>query len=125
MLLSDHPGIIEQSVWTLGNIACDLPAYRDSIINAGGVTNLIAVIKVAVSQLSTTPSMGDLIETTGWALSTLCRNQPLPAYSKVKEAINMFYYLLNGRLIRDIKIVGNLCWAISYFSGKGNGKDRN
>ena len=51
LLLSEHPGIIEQSIWTLGNIACDIPAYRDSIINSGGVGNMIKVIEVSVSQL--------------------------------------------------------------------------
>lgn len=49
LLLCTHPGIVEKSIWTLGNIACDSPAFRDTIIKCGGIVNLVKVAEAAIT----------------------------------------------------------------------------
>ena len=62
--------------------------------------------------------MRDMIETACWALSALCRSHPLPKYAAIKEALPIFFHVLKNNLIKDINIVGNICWAISYYSDR-------
>ena len=72
LLRSKFPGIVEQAIWALGNIASDSSFHRDAIIRKGGIQNLIYVIK--------TTNCEDLFQPGAWALSNLCRGTPLPSY---------------------------------------------
>lgn len=49
LLLYSHPGIVQKSIWTLGNIACDAHGYRDNIIKCGGITNMVKVAEAAIT----------------------------------------------------------------------------
>lgn len=116
LLLSGHVGIVEQAVWALGNIACDSPTYRDGIVKSGGLKNLIRVVEVAVQELPKNPKIIEVIQSAIWSLSGICRTQPLPSYLLIKDALPVFFYTLKNSLLTDISILGNVCWAISYFT---------
>jgi hypothetical protein len=72
-------GIVEQAIWAIGNISSDCVFYRDNIIRAGGLVNLVQVMDKLTDET--------LIKHCCWALSNLCRGSPLPKYDYVKLAI--------------------------------------
>ncbi len=41
LLKSSNMGIVEQAIWAIGNISSDCVGYRDTIIKAGGLINLV------------------------------------------------------------------------------------
>ena len=55
-----------------------------------------------------------LIEHSGWALSNMCRGQPLPNYEIIKDAIPVLADLVARGLIKDKSIMADCCWGISY-----------
>lgn len=76
LLVENQPGIVEQAVWGIGNIAADNPKYRDLILKAGGMKALIDVI-----ENTNKPS---LIRNGAWAVTNLCRGKPLPELKYIK-----------------------------------------
>lgn len=99
-------GIVEQAVWAIGNIASDSSFHRDTIIRHGGIQNMIFAIK----------SINDscLIEHSAWALSNMCRGQPLPSYELIKEGIPVLVDLISRGFIKDKSILADCFWAINY-----------
>lgn len=65
-------GIVEQAIWAIGNIASDCVFYRDTIIRSGGLLNLVDVIQKTNDD--------SILKHGSWALSNLCRGNPLPKY---------------------------------------------
>lgn len=59
-----------------------------------------------------------MIQSAIWSLSGICRTQPLPNYLLIKDALPAFFYVVKNKLIKDISILGNVCWAISYNTNK-------
>ncbi len=45
LLKSSNMGIVEQAIWAIGNISSDCVFYRDTILRAGGLINLVEVAK--------------------------------------------------------------------------------
>jgi hypothetical protein len=43
-LVENKPGIADQAIWAVGNLAGDSPVYRDQLIDAGGVDAIIHFI---------------------------------------------------------------------------------
>lgn len=102
-------GTVEQAIWAIGNIASDCVNYRDNIIRNGGIVNLVNVIQSNMKQ-------PNVVKHGAWALSNLCRGNPLPKYENVKEAIPLLCHLISNSLIIDKEIIADCCWAISYNS---------
>ena len=70
---------MNQAVWAIINIAADSIVYRDMLIEAGAVGNILAVAdKWASKSLKNSACI---------ALSNLCRGTPLPAFTLVRSAI--------------------------------------
>lgn len=70
---------MNQAVWAIGNISADSVLYRDMLIEAGTVDNILAVAdKWASKSLKNNACL---------ALSNLCRGTPLPAFTLVRSAI--------------------------------------
>lgn len=77
LLKSSNLGTVEQAIWAIGNIASDCVTYRDNIIRNEGIANLVAVIKNNMQE-------NNIIKHGAWALSNLCRGNPLPKYENIK-----------------------------------------
>jgi importin subunit alpha-1 len=71
-LFENIPGVADQAIWAVGNLAGDSPVLRDKLINQGGVDAVIHFI-------NNTEHRNNLIQAV-WALSNLCRGNPLPEY---------------------------------------------
>ena len=44
LLSENRPGIAEQAIWAVGNIAGDCAYYRDAVLKAGGMEPLIRIV---------------------------------------------------------------------------------
>ena len=86
-------GIIEQAIWAIGNISSDCIFYRDNIIRAGGLQNLVEVV--------TRTHEDALIKHGCWALSNLCRGSPLPRYEHIKFAIPVLCHCIATNKLTD------------------------
>lgn len=64
----------------------------------------------------------NIVKHGAWALSNLCRGNPLPKYDNVKEAIPLLCHLIAIEFITDKEIIADCCWAISYNSDAKKGK---
>ena len=98
--------IIEQAIWLVGQLAADLPFFRDSLIDEGAVEIITSIIK---DQSDTW-----LITYTCWALSNLCRGTPLPASRKVLPAIDYLCQVISCGIITDRDIISDCCWSICW-----------
>lgn len=70
LLVENRPGIADQAIWGIGNLAGDSPNIRDKVIDEGGVDAVIHFINNTTNQNNLTQA--------AWALSNLCRGDPLP-----------------------------------------------
>ena len=108
LLSENKPGIAEQAVWAIGNIAGDCIFYRDTILKSGGLEPLIRIVQNTTDK--------SLIKQGAWAISNLCRGSPLPKYDFVKASIPTLCQVLKMGLIDDKDILADCCWAISYLT---------
>ena len=92
-LLENKPGIADQAIWGIGNLAGDSPAVRDRVIDEGGVNAVINFI-------NNTKNPNNLAQA-AWALSNLCRGNPLPSYEKVYQALPVLCKVLNLNILDD------------------------
>lgn len=88
---------------------------RDNIIRNGGIVNLVGVIERNMQE-------NNIVKHGAWALSNLCRGNPLPKYENIKEAIPLLCSLIAKEYITDKEIIADCCWAISYNSDVKKGK---
>ena len=94
LLRSPNMGTVEQAIWAIGNIASDCVAYRDNIIRNGGILNLVNVVQKNMHE-------PNIIKHGAWALSNLCRGNPLPKYENIKDAIPLLCHLIAKEFITD------------------------
>jgi hypothetical protein len=114
LLRSNNMGIVEQAIWAIGNISSDCVFYRDNIIRAGGLINLVQVMEKLTDEA--------LIKHCCWALSNLCRGSPLPKYDLIKLAIPVLCRAIASGKLTDKEILADCCWAISYHSDANKNK---
>lgn len=103
-LAENLPGINEQAVWGVGNIAGDNPKLRDLVLSKGGLTSLIKIVENTNNKF--------LISNGAWAISNLCRGSPPPKYEHVKPAIPVLAKLIISGNIEG-EILSDVLWALS------------
>jgi len=91
LLIENRPGVVDQAVWAIGNLSGDCVAYRDKIISAGAIEQLIKIVN------STTDK--NMIRQIAWTLSNLCRGIPLPKYDLIKDAISQLCHIVKSNFL--------------------------
>ena len=84
LLSKNNLGLVEQAVWGVGNIAGDVPQYRDMLVNNNCMVSLRELYEKVKSV------NGGLRDQIIWAASNLCRQKPLPIIEKVLPGFPMF-----------------------------------
>lgn len=83
--LKDHAAL------ALGNVAIGSAAARDHVIECGGTTPLLAVMKEFVAGASTSARV---LNSTVWTVSQLCRAVPRPSVSILEPVVPVLCQLL-------------------------------
>ncbi len=104
-LIENSPGIADQAIWAVGNLAGDSPGLRDQLIDSGGVDAVIHFI-------NNTENRNNLIQAV-WALSNICRGTPLPDYTKISKAVPVMCKIVSLNIL-DEQNLSDCLWAISY-----------
>ena len=112
LLSSPVLDVREQGVWALGNIASNNPKCRDSVIQAGALTPLLALLSeqqpLSMSRNAT------------WTLSQFCYGKhPQPDWDLISPAIPTLAKLIHSS---DDEVLLDTCWAISYLSDGSDDK---
>ncbi|XBI98848.1 hypothetical protein VPH35_019039 [Triticum aestivum] len=102
LLESPDANIRHQAIWALGNIAADMPSCRETVLDHGAVTPLLAQFKEGMKV--------SVLRTATWALSNLCFGK-LPAEVQVKPILEIISLLIHSA---DEKILADACWALYY-----------
>uniref|UniRef100_M8BM30 Importin subunit alpha n=1 Tax=Aegilops tauschii TaxID=37682 RepID=M8BM30_AEGTA len=102
LLESPDANIRHQATWALGNIAADMPSCRETVLDHGAVTPLLAQFKEDMKV--------SVLRTATWALSNLCFGK-LPAEIQVKPILEIISLLIHSA---DEKILADACWALYY-----------
>ncbi|VAH26174.1 unnamed protein product [Triticum turgidum subsp. durum] len=102
LLESPDANIRHQATWALGNIAADMPSCRETVLDHGAVTPLLAQFKEGMKV--------SVLRTATWALSNLCFGK-LPAEVQVKPILEIISLLIHSA---DEKILADACWALYY-----------
>ncbi|KAL5198576.1 hypothetical protein ABZP36_002088 [Zizania latifolia] len=102
LLGSPNANIRHQATWALGNIAADMPSCRETVLDHGAVTPLLAQFREDMKV--------PVLRTATWALSNLCFGK-LPAEVKVKPILEIVSQLIHSV---DEKILADACWALCY-----------
>jgi len=105
LLHSPSDNVRELSVWALGNIVGDSPNFRDLVLQSGGLSLILAVLREADNT--------SLLRNTTWTLSNLCRGKPPPDFSWVSPALPTLANLLHTN---DTEVMIDACWAFCYLS---------
>lgn len=110
LLGSQHRNIVEQSIWTLGNIAGESSKFKNFILKEKAIKSLGEIFKDSDKN-----SM--MARNLAWCITNLLRGKPIPSLEDI-------YYLLpiywKGLKIHSKKeIVADLLWGISYMSDSG------
>ena len=106
MMNSTNEEVREQAVWALGNIGGDAAHCRDIILQNQGLPLLIRYL-----QASTKHTM---VQSASWAISNLCRGEPLPLHEMVREAVPALATVVCRQ--KDAEILSNSLWALSHLS---------
>ena len=99
-------------MWGLANIAGENAIYRDILLDAGIVNEIVWYFN---QNLLKTQSQ---LQTLSWALSNLCRFKPPPVSTSIKPLIPIINNLMSRKFEND-EIHFDLLWAISYISDQG------
>jgi len=79
--------IVVQAMWCLANIAADSTSTRDAVLHMSPVPLMVRIIKK--------DSSDNLIRTTCWAISNLCRGNPRPLFEAVAPSLPFFTQVIN------------------------------
>jgi len=112
-LNSQIPELVDQSVWTLGNIAGDSIPKRNAILETGA--HSVIVNKIQTSSNIARGHLGNMI----WVLSNLCRGKPSPPSEVTSLIMKVIPNLLQ---YDDDSIISDCCWALSYTTDGDNCK---
>eukprot|EP00941_MAST-03F_sp_MAST-3F-sp1_P005428 g5428.t1 len=106
LLRSVDADVREQSLWCIGNIAGDRPAFRDRVIaTPQAVESLLLNIKH--------PSSPSMIRNAVWTVSNLCRGKPQPPLAPLLPAVACLAECLK---FNDPETLADSAWALSYVS---------
>ncbi len=103
----------EKAVMALGNIAGDLPHYRDLVLYAGAMPPLLQQFHQKSKQ--------SMWRVTTWTLSNFCRGKPPPHFQMVRPALSNLAQLI---FCPDDGVLNDSCWALSYMSSSDGSTDR-
>lgn len=98
-----------QAVWALGNISGDNASFRDLCFAHGIVEHYLDLLSPNL-QISN-------LRTLVWAMTNLCRRQPLPPLTTTKPLIEP---LLPVLMHDDPDVVMDACWVLAYITDIGN-----
>ncbi|RCN49530.1 importin subunit alpha-2 family protein [Ancylostoma caninum] len=105
---SPNPGLAEQALWAVANIAGDSAQLRDYVIQCSGVEALMALVdRLDALDVS-------CARTLAWAFSNMCRHKnphaPLPVLERLSKGL--------AKLIAhpDKQVRQDACWAVSYLT---------
>merc|ERR1712151_1431898 len=105
LLRSPNDDVREQAVWALGNIAGDPPNFRDLVLQSGGLSPVMNVLRESEKT--------SMMRNATWTLSNLCRGKPPPPFEWVSPALAMLATLIHNL---DVEVLTDACWAVSYLS---------
>ena len=103
--LKDHAAL------ALGNVAIGSAHARDHVIECGGTSPLLAVMKDFVAGASTSARV---LNSTVWTVSQLCRAIPRPSVAVLEPVVPVLCQLLVTA--GDEEVLVDACWAISYLA---------
>ncbi|ORD94972.1 IMA2 [Enterospora canceri] len=108
MLCEEDHGVVDQSVWCLGNIAGDCEEFRDALIQMDVVEKTIHKInKYGTDQLNI-----KILRNLLWLLSNLNRGRnPSPEKENMQKSLLVFEQFC---LSQDAETVSTCFWGISY-----------
>jgi hypothetical protein len=110
LLLSPTLSLVEQAIWTIGNITGDSTDYRDEIIQMG--------ILDVMSSLDLTNVSSSFKRTLAWALTNFVRSSNLPLST---EIISKFLPRLSEIVLDNDEIAKvDALWALTYITDIGN-----
>jgi len=107
LLSSTSTEVLEQAVWTLGNIAGDNVEYRNLCIQKNSMERLLAVFFHSHFHSS-------LQRNTVWAMSNLVRSKPTPAWQDICKGVAAFIQILKVEEFDEVFV--DALWAISWIS---------
>jgi len=114
--LLDHTNIeiIENAIFTLGNICGESTKFRDEILNKGVVNHLDSLI-TRINGTQAEPSFWALV---AWLISNLCRGPPYPDFPEIAILLPFIEYSLKSGETEEL--IYNCMWVLASLS---NGDD--
>ena len=105
LLGSSFSEVPYNAAWALGNIAGDIPRYRDLVLQAGVMEPLLKLLDD--HQTSDVKHVRFYV----WVLHNLCRGNPKPDFSVVSRSLPILNELIYHS---DEEVVADACWALRH-----------
>jgi len=105
LLGSSFSEVPYNAAWALGNIAGDIPRYRDLVLQAGVMEPLLKLLDD--HQTSDVKHVRFYV----WVLHNLCRGNPKPGFSVVSRSLPILNELIYHS---DEEVVADACWALRH-----------
>lgn len=110
MLTESDDGIVDQSVWALGNIAGDKELTRDLVLQL----NTLSIVVGLIDRYRNSKSNIKILRNLVWLLSNLSRGRnPPPPIADLSTTFQCVRSLIH---IDDPEIVADCCWCLSYIA---------
>jgi len=104
---STNNDVLEQGIWTLGNVAGDSAPKRDACLQAGALLAILPILeKNYERKISCTRNAV-------WAISNLCRGRPKPDMKNLRPALPVIANVLKSD---DQEVLTDALWCLSYIS---------
>jgi len=104
---STNNDVLEQGIWTLGNVAGDSPPKRDACLQAGALLAILPILEQNYERkISCTRNAV-------WAISNLCRGRPKPDMRNLRPALPVIANVLKSD---DQEVLTDALWCLSYIS---------
>ncbi|KAI4293013.1 importin subunit alpha-6/7 [Pancytospora philotis] len=108
MLNDEDHGIVDQSVWALGNLAGDCEKIRDKIIDGGALFRIVPLIE----RYTIMKDQIRVLRNLTWLMANLCRGRsPAPSAQVLEIVENVVEKLI---MLDDSDVVSDCFWSISY-----------